>query len=176
MGHRPHRLPWLLVKLVVRGAAPSDATQVHDLVHQAFAAYAPLIGRRPAPMDEDYAQIVTSPWCRVAELDGRLVGVLVVRAEPDHLLLETVAVYPGAQGQGVGERLLREAESLAAQSDLAEVRLYTNEAMTGNFAWYAHHGYVETGRRVQDGFRRIFFAKRLLSPRGFHSSGGSHRR
>ena len=39
------------------------------------------------------------------------------------------------------------------------MRLYTNEAMTENLSFYPRHGYRETGRAVQDGFRRVFFSK-----------------
>jgi hypothetical protein len=42
---------------------------------------------------------------------------------------------------------------------VTEVRLYTNEAMTENLSFYPRHGYRETGRAVQDGFRRVYFSK-----------------
>ena len=42
---------------------------------------------------------------------------------------------------------------------LGEVRLYTNEAMTENIAYYTRHGYAEIRRHEQDGFRRVFFRK-----------------
>jgi hypothetical protein len=41
------------------------------------------------------------------------------------------------------------------------VTLYTNEAMVENRRLYARLGYAETGRRVEDGYRRVFFRKRL---------------
>jgi hypothetical protein len=36
--------------------------------------------------------------------------------------------------------------------------------MTENLAYYARHGYVETHRAVDDGFRRGYFRKSLSSP------------
>ena len=33
--------------------------------------------------------------------------------------------------------------------------------MTENLALYPALGYVETGRRVEDGFSRVYFSKRL---------------
>ncbi len=33
--------------------------------------------------------------------------------------------------------------------------------MTENLAYYPRHGYAETHRAEQDGFRRVFFRKRL---------------
>jgi ribosomal protein S18 acetylase RimI-like enzyme len=79
----------------------------------------------------------------------------------DHLLLETIAVAPGAQGSGYGRLLLDRAEGDAAELGLPEVRLYTNEAMTENLTFYPRHGYRQTGRAVQDGFRRVYFSKTL---------------
>jgi len=55
--------------------------------------------------------------------------------------------------------LLDLAEQHARRLRLSEIRLYTNEAMTENVAYYARHGYVETHRAEQDGFRRVFFRK-----------------
>ncbi len=40
-----------------------------------------------------------------------------------------------------------------------EVRLYTNEAMAENLTYYPRHGYRETHRATQDGYRRVFFTK-----------------
>jgi hypothetical protein len=37
----------------------------------------------------------------------------------------------------------------------------THEAMTENQAIYARLGYVETGRRSEDGYRRIYMEKPL---------------
>ena len=80
---------------------------------------------------------------------------------PDHLLLENIAVLPSAQRRGVGARLLALAEDEARARGLGEIRLYTNEAMTENLAYYPRHGYAETRRAEQDGFRRVFFTKHL---------------
>jgi hypothetical protein len=46
-----------------------------------------------------------------------------------------------------------------AASHACEIRLYTNEAMTENLAYYIRHGYAETHRAGQDGFHRVFFRK-----------------
>jgi GNAT superfamily N-acetyltransferase len=70
-----------------------------------------------------------------------------------------VAVLPSAQGRGTGARLLALAEEHARDLGLGEVRLYTNEAMTENIAYYARHGYAETHRQEHGGFRRVFFRK-----------------
>ena len=42
---------------------------------------------------------------------------------------------------------------------MGAVTLYTNEVMLENLAFYARHGYAETHRSEQDGFRRVFLRK-----------------
>lgn len=42
-----------------------------------------------------------------------------------------------------------------------EIRLYTNEAMTENLTFYPAHGYHETTRGLQDGYRRVYFSKSI---------------
>ncbi len=37
----------------------------------------------------------------------------------------------------------------------------TNEKMSQNLSIYPHLGYVETGRRIEDGFNRVYFEKKL---------------
>jgi GNAT superfamily N-acetyltransferase len=112
-------------------------------------------------MTADYGEAVRGGMTWVALRDGVIVGLLVLVKLPDHLLLENVAVLPSAQGSGVGARLLAFAEEQASEFGREEIRLYTNEAMTENLAYYPKHGYIETHRAEQDGFRRVFFSKRI---------------
>jgi ribosomal protein S18 acetylase RimI-like enzyme len=149
--------------LTVRRAGEADVAALAAVAAEAYRGYVPRIGREPAPMTADYAQAVRSGLTWVAEADGEIVGLLVVVVRPDHLLLENVAVRPSAQRHGVGARLLALAEDQARAGGLDEIRLYTNEAMTENLAYYPRHGYTETHRAEQDGFRRVFFTKHLAS-------------
>jgi N-acetylglutamate synthase-like GNAT family acetyltransferase len=149
--------------LTVRRAEASDAGALAALARQAYEVYVPRIGRPPAPMNADYAEAVRTGLTWAAVRDDVIVGLLVLVVRPDHLLLENVAVLPSAQGSGVGARLLALAEEQARELGREEVRLYTNEAMTENLAYYPRHGYVETHRAEQDGFRRVFFSKRMTA-------------
>lgn len=145
----------------LRPAVPADAAAMRAIVERAYGPYLERIDRAPAPMTADYDAVATGGNAWVAERDGQLVSLLVVVPMPDHLLVENVAVDPVAQGQGLGRRLLRRAEREARALGLAKVRLYTNEAMTENLAYYPKQGYRETHRAVSDGFRRVHFAKLL---------------
>jgi ribosomal protein S18 acetylase RimI-like enzyme len=147
--------------LRVRRAEAPDVGALAALAREAYQVYVPRIGRPPAPMNADYAGAIRTGLTWAAVRDDVIVGLLVLVVRPDHLLLENVAVLPSAQGSGVGARLLALAEEQARELGREEIRLYTNEAMTENLAYYPKHGYVETHRAEQDGFRRVFFSKRI---------------
>lgn len=147
--------------LEIRSATADDVPAIARVVREAYRPYLSRMSRPPAPMTQDYGRVIREADVWVAQLDGELVGVLVVRSRPDHLLLENIAVLPAAQGRGVAARLLRLVEERAVAAGALEVRLYTNAAMAENLAFYPRRGYVETGRAEQDGFARVFFTKRL---------------
>lgn len=147
--------------LTVRKATVADVARIRAIAIAAYAPYVSRIGRPPAPVTADYAAAVAHGEVWVGCQGGHVVGLLVLIAMPDHLLLENVAVDPPTLGTGVGARLLTVAEQQAGQLGLHEVRLYTNEAMTENLAYYPRHGYVETHRGEEDGFRRVYFSKKL---------------
>lgn len=149
--------------MVVRRAEPAEAPVLHEIVERAYAVYIERVGRRPAPMDDDYDAKVRRGEVFVAD-DGGVAGLIVLVGRADHLLVENVAVDPDRQGAGVGRTLLAYAERHAAERGLCELRLYTNEAMTENLGFYPRLGYREVGRRVEDGFRRVYYSKRLSRP------------
>src|SRR5439155_2134550 len=151
------------VEPTIRRAVPAESQLVRACVRAAYAPYVERIGREPAPMNADYPELIRRGVVYVlAEFGGEPVGgVLVCWPRQDGLFVDNVAVHPRAQGQGAGRRLLAFAEDQAQALGLAAVWLYTNEAMTENLELYRRLGYVETGRRVGDGFRRVFLRKDL---------------
>ncbi len=85
----------------------------------------------------------------------------MIRSSDEILELENVAVDPAEQGLGHGRALVAFAEGHARELGLTAVELYTNEAMVENLRLYPRLGFVETGRRVEDGYRRVYFRKTL---------------
>ena len=148
------------MRVPIRKADARDVAVIERIVERAYEGYVPRIGRRPAPMDQDYAERVAAARVFVWDAGG-VKGVLVLVPASDHLLIENVAVEPRSQGQGIGRRLLDHAECEAAALGLDEVRLYTNAAMSENLALYPRLGYREEGRRSEEGFARVYFTKRL---------------
>lgn len=143
----------------IRPARPDDARSVREIVERAYSRYIERIGRRPAPMDDDYVAKIGDGHVEVALVGGEPVGLIVLVPQADHLLVENVAVDPAFQGGGVGRALLAHAEQRAAQRGLREIRLYTNAAMTENLGLYPRLGYRETGRATEHGFARVYFSK-----------------
>ena len=47
----------------IRPATPADLPAVQQIVETSYADYIPLIGRRPAPMDADYAAAIEAGQC-----------------------------------------------------------------------------------------------------------------
>lgn len=143
--------------MLIRSAVASDRADVERIVEAAYLPYVERIGRRPGPMDDDYAARIAAHQVWVAGAPAR--GVLVLEDKPGYLLLDNIAVANDARGQGVGRLLLGFAEAEARRRGFAELRLYTHQMMTENIALYARAGWEETGRGVQDGFPRVFFRK-----------------
>ncbi len=146
---------------MIRPATPDDLAAIRACAEAAYARYVPLIGRRPAPMDADYAALVAQGFARVAEEAGAVLGFVAFWPKGDHLYLDAVAVHPAATGRGLGRALIGAAEDAGRARGLGEIRLYTNAAMAGNLTLYPHLGYRQVDRRLDQGFDRVFFVKAL---------------
>ncbi|CAM3284542.1 L-amino acid N-acyltransferase YncA [Paracoccus aminovorans] len=144
----------------IRPAAPADLPQVARIVAKAYGRYVALNGLVPGPMRDDYAARQAAGQLWVLD-DGTVRGILVLVEGDGHLLLDNVAIDPGAQGKGYGRMLLDFAENRARQTGLPAMRLYTQEIMVENIAIYAARGYAETHRATELGLRRVYMEKRL---------------
>ena len=143
---------------MIRRARPGEAAILQGIVERAYAHYPDIIGRRPAPMDDDYEARIADgeAWLR-EQPDGRIDAVLILEQAADHLWLDNIAVEPGAQHSGGGRALMLFVAEEALRRGLPEVRLLTNEKMERNIIFYRRLGFAELDRREEDGFRRVFF-------------------
>jgi GNAT superfamily N-acetyltransferase len=155
-------MPCVASDLRVRRATAADLPSIRDVIAAAYAKYLDRMDRPPAPMLHDYAEAVGDGTVWVT--GDPVAGLIVLIPEDDSLLIENVAVHPGAQGTGLGRRLLDFAEQEARRLGFRRLTLYTNEVMTENQAIYTHLGYQELTRRTEHGYRRIFMEK-VLPPR-----------
>ena len=143
----------------IRPATPADLPAVREVVTAAYARYLDRMDRPPAPMLADYAAEVES--ARLWVTGEPVTGLIELTESDGSLHVGNVAVHPSAQGTGLGRRLMEFAEEQARQRGLGRLDLFTNEVMTENQAIYARLGYRETGRRAEDGYRRVYLEKVL---------------
>ena len=139
-----------------------DVDAIRDLVRAAYAKWVPLIGREPMPMKTDYAVAIAE---RDFDLlcDGEiLVGLIETEHRPDHLWIENVAVHPDRQGQGLGRKLLKWAETRAEVAGTGEIRLLTNEAFEANIRLYKKVGYkIDRTEPFHLGGTTVYMSKRI---------------
>ena len=140
-------------------ATQSDVKAVQRCVDEAYEFSVERIGNKPAPMLDDYGHLITQQRVWLAFIDTEMAGLIVLWAKDDHMYVDNIAVTPSMQGNGVGSMLLDHAEALAWEHCLTEIRLYTNETMTENMAYYPRRGFVETHRAEQNGYNRIFYSR-----------------
>jgi GNAT superfamily N-acetyltransferase len=148
----------------LRRAALDDADAVHALVHGAYAKWVPVIGRPPKPMTVDYAWAIRAHRIDLLHHGSELVGLIELVVEDDGvLLIENVAVSPSSQGQGLGKRLMRHAEHVAAECRMGRLRLYTNEKFAENIRLYCQLGYRIDGEEPFGGGMIVHMSKDLTS-------------
>jgi ribosomal protein S18 acetylase RimI-like enzyme len=146
---------------VIRPAVAGDVAAIAAIARAAYEKYVARIGRAPAPMVADFAGLVAAGEVHVLLAGDAPAGFIVIRPGENHLFVENVALHPERQGEGLGRRLLDFAAARARDQGLGALRLYTNVKMSENFPFYAGLGFIETERRHEDGFDRVYFEKRL---------------
>lgn len=129
------------MSLVIRKMKVEDVPAAHEIDRLSFTLPWPERSLRFEVSDNPSAR------CWVAELDGRLVGMLVLWMIVDETHIATLATHPEFRRQGVAKQLLvaalKEAYTEGARSALLEVRA-GNEAAQG---MYRKFGFEEVGRR-----------------------------
>ena len=145
----------------IRTATRSDLAAIQAISDAAYGVYVAAMGQKPGPMLADYAAHLAEDVVMVA-LDAKDVirAYAVILHLSDGYWPDNIAVDPAAQGQGVGGQLVTAVEAwLRVRTD--RYQLYTNVKMTANIAWYRRTGFTETGRRLVDGFDRVYFEKHI---------------
>jgi GNAT superfamily N-acetyltransferase len=112
--------------LVIRPAQVADAAACEECVTAAFSPYVVRIGKPPAPMLLDFPAVIAAGQTWLAELELRVVGVLVQYETEQGFYIDTVAVLPALQGRGMGRALLEFAEDEARRRGYRSLYLCTN--------------------------------------------------
>jgi GNAT superfamily N-acetyltransferase len=143
---------------MIRKATAADANTVRGIARAAYGRYIAAMGRQPAPMVADFHALIAAGHVYVTDARD---GFVVFFERDGAMFLENVAVHPDAAGKGTGRALIAFCEDAARGAGLTTVTLYTNAKMTENLSIYPHLGYECTDRRMEDGFDRVYFSKRI---------------
>ncbi|HEX7758247.1 MAG TPA: GNAT family N-acetyltransferase [Caulobacteraceae bacterium] len=145
--------------MTLRLANEADAEAIGALTREAYAKWVALIGREPLPMTVDYAQAVTEHRFDLLFVGPALAALIETVPQDDYLLIVNVAVRPDFQGRGLGVRLLKLADDLAASSGLKGTRLYTNQRFTVNIDLYMALGYEVDREEARNGGVTVHMSK-----------------
>jgi len=145
----------------IRTATGSDASAMSACVDAAYRHYKKRMKQTPGPMLDDYNVVAARAGSFVAERAGEIVGVLVLIAGSNRILLDNIAVQPSLQGTGLGKALLQKADDYARAQGYSSLTLYTHELMYENIAMYLRTGFIETHRIIENGFARVYMRKPL---------------
>ncbi|KAK8091866.1 hypothetical protein PG997_002227 [Apiospora hydei] len=98
-----------------------------------------------------------------ASVAAAAIGSIILAPDPERndLKINNLVVDPDSQGKGYGRVLMGFAEELARTRGRDKLTLFTNVMMWENIGLYAKLGFMETGRRVEDGYERVYFEKGL---------------
>ena len=144
-----------------RRAQISDVAAIEALQRAAYARNRDLLGVEPLPLRVDYHEIVALMEVWLFGPAKALRGVLALEAEPDALLIWSIASAPQAQGAGLGAVMLDFAQRRARELNLATVRLYTGEKLTDNIDWYRRRGFAIDRVEALADRRIVHMSKRL---------------
>jgi GNAT superfamily N-acetyltransferase len=125
-----------------RRARSDDAAAIDALHRAAYARNRAILGVEPMPLRTDALELLATMEVWLLETAGGIAGSLVLRAEPEALLIWSVATAPDVQGHGLGGSMLDFAEARARDLGLQRMKLYTGQKLAANVAWYERRGYA----------------------------------
>jgi ribosomal protein S18 acetylase RimI-like enzyme len=145
---------------------PEAAETVHRLTQAAFAGYSRL--DPPSGAGRENVDSVAADLARhggaLAFVAERSVGCLRLEAGPDDLHVRRLAVDPAFQNRGIGQALMRWAETEARRQRLERMTVGVRLALPRNLHFYRGLGYEETGHHSHPGYDRptwVSMQKRL---------------
>jgi ribosomal-protein-alanine N-acetyltransferase len=127
--------------LTIRRMALEDVEQVVAIDEASFSM--------PWPARSFHFELTDNPASRswVAELDGKVIGILVAWLIVDEIHIATIATHNDFRRQGIGEKLL--VHTLKSAKEEGAVTSFLEVRESNRFArqMYNKFGYVEVGRR-----------------------------
>ncbi|MFF5565352.1 GNAT family N-acetyltransferase [Streptomyces sp. NPDC012623] len=150
--------PHPLGELTFRDATAADAPALVDLVESAYrgdssrtgwTTEADLLDGRRTDV-QAVLDVIQAPGSRLLAVEqaGRLTACCQLEHRGESAYFGMFAVRPGAQGGGLGRRVIATAERLACESwCVREMEMTVLTAREDLIAWYERRGYRRTGKR-----------------------------
>ena len=143
---------------MIRTVQIKDAGQIRDLCHQALG-YDSTLEKVTAQIDK-FNQPDSGHFCFVYEEDqtGNILGYVEaesyesIYSDPGLNVLG-LAVFPSAQGRGIGRQLMERVETLARTHNYSFIRLSSASHRKEAHVFYEHIGYE--GNKTQKRFLKI---------------------
>ncbi|KAJ5355978.1 Acyl-CoA N-acyltransferase [Penicillium concentricum] len=150
-------------KRTLQKATVEDIPTLKAMVDAAYSKYIERIGKPPAPMTQDWDEVIRTREVLILRDNERNVGSITFceDKQTNSLKINNVVVDPNVQSRGYGSYMIKYAESEGQKLGLPSVTLFTNVKMFENLGYYPKLGFTETERRVEDGFERVYFYKKL---------------
>ena len=127
---------------VIRKMTLEDLEQVIAIDQLSFSLPWPVRSFRFELTDNEASR------CWVADLDGRIVAMLVGWFIVDELHVATIATHPEFRGQGIGKNILLHALQAAKEEGAIKSFLEVRESNEVAQKMYFNFGFVEDGRRT----------------------------
>ena len=133
-------------ELKIRRAAPADSEAISALLLEAFAPFESHYTSGAFEYTTPGAEVVESRFVEgpiwVAVKNGSLIGTVSGLPETDRFYIRSMAVKPGLQRGGIGQRLLEELEEYARANGFGRVYLYTTFVLPGARRLYEKNGFT----------------------------------
>jgi ribosomal-protein-alanine N-acetyltransferase len=126
---------------IIRKMAVEDLEQVVAIDQSSFSL--------PWPPRSFYFEVTNNPAarCWVADLEGKIIAMLVAWFIVDEVHIATIATHPDFRKQGIGGDLLAHTLQFARAEGALTSFLEVRESNESALKMYHKFGYIETGRR-----------------------------
>lgn len=128
----------------LRLAEAGDGPAWWSVIHEAFSARRPVDPPASALSDtpHDVEQAIRDGYGIGVEVDGQLVGCLILAVDGSVATLRRVSVLPSHSRSGVAAHLVRGALDVAADLGCTRVELVARSEFPELVAWWRRHGFL----------------------------------
>lgn len=145
----------------IRLAEPGDAERIASVLSRSFiqyvSSYTPQAYEATVPDSEQIVHRLSEGPVWIAVRASEVVGTVSVVPKGDALYIRSMAVVPAARGHRVGESLLRQVESFAAEHGYARLVLSTTPFLNSAIRLYENFGFRRNETEPHDLFGTPLF-------------------